>query len=355
MIRRPNYYASRVVLLASLTCGLSNSPASAADIVLNETGSTLQYPLFQRWVPAYAAAKPDVKITIAATGSGEGIKAAIAGTAQIGTSDAYMADEQAEQNRKIISVPLAISAQTINYNVPGLDGALRLDGPILAGIYSGKIVNWDAEPIIALNPDARLPHHAIVPVRRDDASGDTFVFTQFLDFSVQKWEDTIGYGTTVAWPSVAGELGARGNEGMVKTIAATPYSIGYIGISFRADTNKAELGTAWLKNQSGKFVLPTADTVSMAAATLDPRTPPDERLSLVDAPGDGSYPLVNYEYAMVSVAQPNAVTADAIRRFLLWSIAVDGGNATQYLDAVGFIPLPDFIRAMSEKQISRIR
>jgi len=75
----------------------------------------------------------------------------------------------------------------------------------------------------------------------------------------------------------------------------------------------------------------------------------------VDAPGDESYPLVNYEYAIVSINQPDPDLAAAIRQFLLWSIAVDGGNATKFLDAVGFIALPDFIRAMSEKQIGRIR
>jgi phosphate transport system substrate-binding protein len=355
MTRRLNQRSLRAGLfgVAVLALGV---PASAAEIVLNETGSTLLYPLFQRWVPAYSAAKPDVKINIAATNSGLGIQSAIAGTAQIGTSDAYMSDEEAEHNRQIISVPLAISAQTVNCNIPGLGGtAVRLDGTILAGIYSGTIRQWDDAAITALNPNAKLPHHEIVPVRRDDASGDTFVFTQFLDFSTQKWEDTIGYGTNVHWPTVPGELGAKGNDGMVQTITATPYSIGYVGISFSGDTAKAGLGTVLLKNQSGKFVLPTAETVSAAAATLDPRTPPDERLSLVYAPGDQSYPLVNYEYAMVSINQSDAGMAGAIRNFLLWSIALDGGNAAKYLDAVGFIPLPDFIRAMSEKQIGRIR
>lgn len=358
MIRRTHHRRLRAGLfgVAVLAVGLPAIPASAADIVLNETGSTLLYPLFQRWVPAYAAAKPDVKINTAATGSGVGIQSAIAGTAQIGASDAYMSDEEAEHNRQIISVPLAISAQTINYNIPGAGStALKLDGTILAGIYSGRIRQWDDAAIVAMNPDVKLPHQAIVPIRRDDASGDTFVLTQFLDFANQKWEDGVGYGTTVTWPTVSGELGAKGNDGMVKTIAATPYSIGYVGISFRDDASKAGLGMVLLKNQNGKFVLPTAETVSAAAATLDPRTPPDERLSLVYAPGDQSYPLVNYEYAVVSVNQPNATTADAIRNFLLWSIAVDGGNATTYLNAVGFIPLPDFIRAMSEKQINRIK
>jgi phosphate transport system substrate-binding protein len=358
IIRRTHHRRLRAGLFggAILAAGLPAIPASAADTALNETGSTLLYPLFQRWVTAYAAARPDVKINTAATGSGAGIEAAIAGTAQIGASDAYMSDEEAEHNRQIISVPLAISAQTIDCNMPGVTGpALKLDGTILAGIYSGRIRQWDDPSIAALNPNAKLPHREIVPVRRDDASGDTFVFTQFLDFANQKWEDGIGYGTTVKWPTVSGEIGAKGNDGMVKTLAATPYSIGYVGISFRDDAGKAGLATVLLKNQNGKFVLPTTETVSAAAATLDPRTPPDERLSLVYAPGDQSYPLVNYEYAVVSVNQPKTGTADAIRSFLLWSIAVDGGNARTYLDAVGFIPLPDFIRAMSEKQINRIK
>lgn len=106
----------------------------------------------------------------------------------------------------IVNIPLAISAQTVNYNIPGLnDGGLKLDGPTLAGIYDGRITEWDAAPIAVLNPHVELPHQPIVPIRRSDASGDTFIFTQFLDFSAQSWENRIGYGTSVAWPAVAGE------------------------------------------------------------------------------------------------------------------------------------------------------
>jgi phosphate transport system substrate-binding protein len=52
------------------------------------------------------------------------------------------------------------------------------------------------------------------------------IFTQFLDFSTQTWESKVGYGTTVAWPRVDGEQAATGNDGMVQTLAATPYSVG---------------------------------------------------------------------------------------------------------------------------------
>ncbi len=331
-------------------------PSQAASVALNETGSTLLYPLFKLWIADYSHTAPDVSLTAEGTGSGAGIDAAISGKARIGASDAYMSDEQSQQNRDILNIPLAISAQTVNYNVPGLnDAGLKLDGPTLAGIYAGKITAWDADAITALIPGVKLPHQTIVPIRRADASGDTFIFTQFLDFSTQSWEGKIGYGTSVAWPEVAGERTATGNDGMVQTAAATPYSVAYIGVSFHDAVAKAALGTAMLKNQSGKFVLPTPETISAGASVLDPRTPADERLSLVFASGDKSYPLINYEYVLVAKRQPDPATAAALRDFLLWAISHEGGNAPKYLDAVGFIPLPDFIRALSENQIALIK
>ena len=358
---RPYRGAARrgLLCMAALALGLLAPlppPAHAADPALREAGSTLLYPLFQLWIPDYVAANPGASITTDATGSGDGIAQAIAGHVQIGASDAYMSDEQAEQNRGVVNIPLAIAAQTVNYNLPGLNGAgLKLDGPALAGIYSGTIQMWDAPQIAAMNPGLKLPHETIIPVRRAEPSGDTFVFTQFLDFSTQTWETAIGYGTTVAWPSVAGERTATGNAGMVQALAAAPYTIGYIGISLRGDITKAGLGTAMLKSQAGQFLLPTAGTVSDAASELDPRTPPDERLSLAFAPGENSYPLVNYEYAVVSTRQPDAATATALRHFLLWAISLEGGNAPKHVQAVGFIPLPDFIRGLSEDQIKKIQ
>jgi phosphate transport system substrate-binding protein len=331
--------------------------AQAADnVTLSETGSTLLYPLFQLWIPDYARVAPNVSISAAATGSGKGIEAAISGETRIGASDAYMSDEQVQKNRGTLNIAVAISAQTVNYNVPGLNEAgLKLDGPTLAGIYSGKITTWDAPAIAANNPGMQLPHQTIIPIRRADASGDTFIFTQFLDFSTQTWEYRVGYGTSVAWPEIAGEKTATGNEGMVQALAATPYAVGYVGVSFRDAIAKAGLGTAPLKNQSGKFVLPTVETVSQGASALDARTPADQRLTLVFAPGERSYPLVNYEYVVVAARQDDPKVAAALLGFLRWAISAEGGNAAKYLDAVGFIPLPTFIRALSENQIDLIK
>jgi phosphate transport system substrate-binding protein len=350
-------FAGRTLGIATVAtiAMLAGTPGFAQETTLSETGSTLMYPVFTTWVAQYAKTHPGVHINLGATGSEAGIQQVIAGKVNIGASDAYMSDADIRQNPQIINVPLAIAAQTINYNVPGLNAIhLKLDGPTLAGIYSGAVRSWDAPQIAVLNPGVALPHHAIVPIRRAEGSGDTFVFTQFLTFSTPSWESDIGYGTTISWPSVPGSTTAVGNAGMVKAIQSTDYSIGYVGVSYSDSIAQAKIGTAALKNGAGEFVLPTKDTIMAGAASLGARTPPDERLTLVFAPASGSYPLVNYEYAVVSIKQPDPATAAAIRRFLLWAIVPSEDNEA-WLAAAHFIPLPPHTWELSQEQIQSIK
>lgn len=331
------------------------APARAEPLTLAETGSTLIYPLFNVWASEYARTHPGVTITTAGAGSGAGIEQAISGAAQIGASDSYMSDADIKRHPLIINVPMAISAQTVNYNVPGLNAAnLKLDGPTLAGIYTGAIRTWDDKAIAALNPGVALPHNEIIPVRRAEDSGDTFIFTQFLTFSTPSWENRYGYGGKIDWPVAPNELQAIGNSGMVDRIRQTPYSVGYVGVSFHGAIADAGLGTAALKSYSGEFLLPTPESIEAAAASLGPRTPPDERLTLVDAPGANAYPLVNYEYAIVSVRQPNPAVAAALRKFLLWAIAPDETNE-KFLEDQHFIALPAHIWVLSHDQIMMIK
>lgn len=330
-------------------------PALAAEVALLETGSTLLYPLFNLWVPAFTAKNPGVRITTQGTGSGTGIAQVISGVAQIGASDAYMSGPQMKKSPGILNIPLAISAQTVNYNLPGLNNAnLKLSGPVLAGIYGGTIRRWNDPALAKINPGTNLPNQAIVPIHRTDGSGDTFIFTQYLAFSTPEWANNVGYGTTISWPPVQGGIGAIGNPGMVQATGQTPNSVSYIGVSFHAEIAKAGLGTALLQNRAGNFVLPTAETVGAAVAALEAKTPADGRISLVFAPGEKSYPIINYEYAIVNEKQANAATARILREFLSWAIDPQGGSAAQFLDAVRFLPLPEKIAALARNQIARI-
>jgi phosphate transport system substrate-binding protein len=355
---------------AIAVCFLALGPlaqARADDLTLTETGSSLMYPLFRVWAEEYAKTHPGVTVAVNATDSGAGIEQAVSGAVQIGASDAYMSDADSAHNPEIINVAAAISAQTVNYNIPSLnDQNLKLNGPALAAIYAGKIHQWDDPAVATLNPGVKLPRSDIVPVHRSDPSGDTFVFTQYLTFSTERWQNRIGFvspeswqkrlgfGTTVAWPTITGALDAVGNSDMAAKIQQTPYSIGYVGVSFYQDIAKAGLGTAALQSYDGEFLLPTPESIAAAAAALGPRTPADERLTLVNAPGANAYPLINYEYAIVSTKQTNPATAAAIRKFLLWAIAPDETNE-KYLGDAHFIALPAHIWVLSHDQIQTIK
>ncbi len=332
--------------------GGGTNPSQPVTIL--ETGSSLLYPLFNAWAPAIKQAYPNITVQTASTGSGTGISQAIAGIVQIGASDAYMSDSQLAKAPGIVNIPLAISAQQVNYNLSGVT-SLNLSGTVLAGIYSGAITYWDDPAIKADNPSAALPHNQIVPIHRTDGSGDTFLFTTYLSDADASWKTNIGFNTSINWPSVQGAIGATGNSGVVQTLAQTPNSIGYVGISFLDQATSKGLGTAALKNQAGTFVMPAAANIAAAASTLVSDTPADERISLIFAPGAQSYPIINYEYAIVQSHQPDPTTASAIRTVLSWALSASGGNAASFLDKVHFLPLPAAVTSKSEVQINQIQ
>ncbi|MCL6455002.1 MAG: phosphate ABC transporter substrate-binding protein PstS [Alicyclobacillus sp.] len=334
--------------------GTNHVVASRAQAVtLTETGSSLLYPLFtDQWIQAYKSVDPSVTIEASSTGSGTGISQAVAGTVNIGASDAYMADQQVSQNQGMLNIPLAISAQQVMYNLPGVHGHLHLTGNLLAKIYQGKIQYWDDPAISAANPGLHLPHLAITPVTRSDGSGDTFLFTQFLSDTNPTWKNGPGYGTSVNWPPVHSEVAANGNQGVVTTLAGTKGAIGYVGISWLDNAVAKGLGYAALQNKAGNFVLPT-ETNIQAAADAATDIPKDERISLIDEPGQNSYPIINFEYAIVNQQQRGA-TGTALKHFLEWAIDPQGGNAAKYMTPVHFLPLPSKVEPLSQAQIQQI-
>jgi phosphate transport system substrate-binding protein len=332
---------------------ISAAPAPQPES-LSETGSTLLFPLFGVWAAAYHQQYSQVTVKTGATGSGAGIAGASAGTVNIGASDAYLSSGDMVKNPQLLNIPLAVSAQQVNYNVPGLKAGvhLRLNGAVLAQMYEGKIRAWDNPAIRALNPGVTLPGTPVVPLHRSDSSGDTFLFTSYLATHDPAWNSSIGYGTTVAWPDSASGLGRRGNAGMVAGCEAAPGCVAYVGISYLKGALAAGLGEARLANESGRYLLPNASTISAAVAPFVSSTPASGTISMVNGPAAGGYPIVNYEYAIVSRQQPDATRARDIKAFLHW--AVTTGNATRYLGQLGFQPLAGDVVSLSDGQIARI-
>lgn len=329
---------------------------AAQDVSILETGSSLLYPLFNAWVPVYQATHPSVRITTQSTGSGAGISQALAGIAQIGASDAYLPDAMVRMHPEMMNIPLTISSQMVNYNLPGLNRRhIRLSGPVLAGIYSGAIRMWNDRAIAEMNPGVDLPNHAMIPIHRSDGSGDTFVFTQYLAFSDGSWAGKYSYGTTISWAPVPGSLGAVGNPGMITALQGNPYSIAYIGSSYEDEIEAAGIGVAELKNRDGKYALPTEASVTAAATEAISKTPADARVSLIFAPGPESYPIVNYEYAIVQQHQPSGAVAPALRALFTWAVSPSGGNAARFMKPLHFVALPPPVVKLASAQIARIQ
>jgi phosphate transport system substrate-binding protein len=336
---------------------LPSKPSTTPKTVL-ETGSTLLYPLMGAWTQAYqkefqnaSTKSPYATIDTGATGSGTGIADAASGTVDIGASDAYLSSSVKTTTPTLVNIALAISAQQVNYNVPGVKN-LKLDGTVLAGMYNGKITNWNDPAIKALNPGANLPSLKIVPLHREDSSGDTFLFTSFLNATAASdWPSSL-VNTTITWPK-GSTTAETGNGGMVSGCAATKGCVAYIGISYLQKTQAAGLGTAMLKNSAGNFVAPTSATIAAAASAQTGKTPPSETQSMINGPGANSYPIINYEYAIVNTKQSDGIKAEDIRAFLHWTVHA-GQDGTTYLDPVDFQPLPASVVKLSDAQIAKI-
>jgi phosphate transport system substrate-binding protein len=295
-----------------------------------------------------------VRITTGATGSGAGIAGASGGTADIGASDAYLSSGDMVQNPALLNIPLAISAQQVNYNVPGLRAGvhLRLNGAVLALMYEGKITSWNSPAIARLNPGVHLPATKVVPLHRRDSAGDTFLFTSYLSAHAPAWNKKIGYGTAVAWPTVRGAQALEGNSEMVSGCRATAGCVAYVGISYLSAALAGGLGEAELANTAGRYELPTAASISAAVASFVSSTPVTGTISMVNGPAAAGYPIVNYEYAIVASRQPSAAKARDLKAFLHW--AVTSGNSPRFLNGVRFQPLPASVVTLSDQQIARI-
>jgi phosphate transport system substrate-binding protein len=323
-------------------------------VTLTEDGSSLLYPYLEKLAPALNTGYPNITLTTAAGGSGKGQSDAEQGNVTMGGSDAYLSNGAEAEYPRMLNIPIAVSAQAINYNLPGISN-LKLSGGVIAKIYQGTITKWNDSAIAALNSGVTLPSTTIVPIRRLDSSGDTFIFTSFLSATNSAWSSGPNFGTTVTWPGVSNELTASGNPAMVSTCNSTPDCIAYIGVSVEQAAISDGLGEADLENKAGGFLLPTQANITAAVQAGATNVPSDLRQSLIYEGGADSYPIVNFEYLIVNKANSSTpTTALAIRTFLSWAIDSNGGATSTNLSAVDFVALPSSIVAAVKAGINSI-
>ncbi len=300
-------------------------------------GSTAIYP----WLSAVAQiyqqkVAPGVSVNYQAIGSGGGIAQFQAKTVDFGASDIYLSDAQEQQiGVPVLNVPMIHWAAAMTYNLPGVTGEVRFSPDTIAGIYLGKITNWNDPALAADNPGVTLPNLGITVAHRSDGSGTTMNFTSFLSDTNAAWKSQVGAGLSVNWPVGAGGKGSAGVTALVKQ---TPGAIGYVELSYALQNN---LPVGLVKNAAGNFIKPTLASTTDAVAAAVPNAPADLRFLIVNPPAShpNAYPIGASTWVLLYKDYPasKATEVKAMIDFLWWAIH-DGQNYAAQVDYSAMAP-----------------
>ncbi len=343
------------IVIAALAIALTFG-GKVHRVKLLGSGSSFIYPQMSAWIPEFRKRNPWVTLNYNPTGSGTGQQQFFDGLVDFAASDPPLSKEKWESYRgKVIQMPIVLGAVAVVYNVPELESGLRLDGETLALIYRGEVSYWDDPRLVELNPGVKLPHERIVAVHRSDSSGTTQVFTTFLHLSAPHvWPESL-VGKTVEWPvdSKGFGVGSKGNQGVAQTLENTPYSVGYVELSYAMERG---MKMAKIRNREGEFVLPTRESVLIAAKNAFsqlPKSPLDDfsqdLRAIVYAPGKGSYPITSFVH-LVFWTEYDAEKVRAVSR-LIEFLNVEG----QEMIVRGYAPIPAEIRKVNLKALELLR
>jgi phosphate transport system substrate-binding protein len=327
-----------VAIAAVLVMATGVANASAAG--LTGAGSTLVAPLMANWINGFEI-KEGIPVKYGAVGSGAGIAQITARTVDFGASDAPLTPQQATACNGCVQIPWALSATGLGFNVPGVK-KLNLSGPIIAGIYFGKITKWNDPKIKKANPTAKLPALTITPVFRSDGSGDTYTFTNYLSKISPAWKNEVGYATTVGFKA---GVGAKGNSGVTATVVKTPGAIGYISASYLI---AAGLGAVAVQNKAGNYELPNLKNIESAAASVK-SVPPSNELNITNPPKKATtaYPISTFTYAIVP---HNAPQKGFLQQFINYAIT----KGQVYGAALDFAPLPKVVLSAAKSSVASL-
>ena len=329
--------AAAAVLLTLTGCGSAASKVPSGPVVLKGAGATAPYLAYSKWFEAYKSEEPNVEVQYQPTGSGEGIRQLEAGAVNFAASDIPLTDEQmAKFTVKPLHFPTLIGAIVPVYNITGVRD-LKFTVEALAGIFSGKIKSWNDPALAKANPGVNLPSRHIVVVHRGDASGSTYVFTDFLSKVSDQWKKDIGQGETVNWPD--GEAG-NGSEALAELVKKTPNSIGYVELNYAVKQN---LTYGAVKNAAGKFQKPDLEALGAAVDTAQNMTK-DFRMSIVNASAPGAYPICTLTWLIVPRQTGSPAKQQAMKRFLRWAYGDGQKLAMQMEYGVLQPPLLDRVR-----------
>ena len=332
------------LVIASCNNG-GNQKGKSENITITAAGATFPMPFYNLAFKKYGE-KSGLTFNYGGIGSGGGIRSLADRVVDFGATDAFLSgNEMAELPGEIVHIPTCMGAVVIAYNLPGVD-SLKLTPELLEKIFMGKITTWNDPDLAAVNSGIKLPETKITVVYRSDGSGTTYIFSDYMSKISKSWNEVVGTGKSLNWPT---GIGAKGNPGVAGTISQSVGTIGYIGSEYAF---AQKISYALIQNSSGNFIIPGVKSVSAAARMAIPE---DTRVMVTNSPDPEAYPISGFTWIILYTEQSyrNRTSARAKEtvKFLDWLLGPDGQAIAE---SVNYAPLPSDVSLLAREILTSL-
>ncbi len=400
--------------------------------VIQGGGASFPYTQYTKWINDLHTASPSVgfggssatalNITYNSLGSTAGKNNFFGANArkesQMFSGTDSMLSAAQELNRgsstlDFIMVPMTAGPISVIVNIPDITTTLKMNAEVICGIYSGEIKQWNDAKITDLNPSVKAlkaKTQLIVPVGRSDGSGTTNIFSQYLATGASTAQSKCGYtsdwsatNATTSFTGLTGTItpadtapgtrfaamraangatqaieGGAQNAGVQTKVIDTPYSIGYVEISYASGTGVRQvalatksLNTTGANTGKPNYLLASAAGASAAMTrhladnTGTGQSPVNPGrtafLQPVNQLGLTSYPIVGYSWVLVYKKFVSTVTAaptkgqvEGLIYFLNWSLVKGKAAVVTGTTTKAYVPLPATVRAAVIEELKTV-
>lgn len=339
------------------SAGTDTTSAAATDLSGNlaGAGASSQEKAMGGWMATFSKTAPDVAVSYDAVGSGGGREQFLSGGVLFAGSDSALSPEEVTSaaarcfGGEALELPLYISPIAVVYNLPGVDADhIQMSGKTIANIFNGTITSWDDPAIAAENKGVDLPAMAIIPVNRNDESGTTKNFTEYLSAAS---EGAWTFKPSGDWPISGTQSGSK-TSGLIDTVSGAAGAIGY------ADASQAgKLGTVALK--VGDAYVPFSPEAAAKVVDESPRADDatDNRLVVKldrTTTEAGAYPLVLISYSVACSQYNSESDAANVKAFLGYIASKEGQSVASDPSVAGSAPISDALRDEVLKAVDKI-
>ena len=324
-IRRPRLLRRRLAALAAAAAvviptfgSVAVASPAGANVTSTGTGSSYAAIAIEAWVSQIFNIN-QTSINYQASSSVIGLQNFAQNLVDFGASEiGYSAGQTSSSPTGPYQyLPDVAGATCLMYNVIGQTGQqvqqLQLSPAAIAGIFTGQITKWNSPVLAALNPSALLPNQPIIVTARGDASGDNYIFSDYLQtLEPSTWAAFTGAmgarnGPTAVWPTPAtggtsaGQfnesnwVAQNGSDNASNYVASSLNTITYVETGYASEHN---MPCAYIQNTAGSYIRPSelGDAYALTSDQINLTTGEQSLGAVFTSPNPQAYPISAYSY-----------------------------------------------------------